>query len=380
MQNITPAALVVASAVLLAACGRAPAPPEPVRFVRTTVVGFERGGGVLEYAADIRARTEARLGFRVSGKMVARPAEVGRQVRAGDVLARLDPEDLRLGQDAARAAVNAAQVNLDWAQAEYRRFKDLRDQGFISGAELDRREAALNSARAQWEQARAQAGVQSNQATYATLTAPSAGVVTAVEAEPGAVLSAGVPVVRVAFDGPRDVVFSVPEDAIDALRPRLGKEGALRVRLWATGAQMPATVREIGAAADPVTRTFQVKADLGAQPVRLGQTATVLIELPPPDGVARLPLTAVAERQGGHAVWVVDRSEMTVKSRPVTLAGADGNDLVVKGGVTPGELVVTAGVHVLTEGQKVQLLGAGGADAAARTAQAAPPGHAAPRR
>lgn len=372
MQRVS-AAAVAALALVLAACGRTPPPPEPVRFVRTTTVGAERSTGVQEYAAEIRARSEARLGFRVGGKMIERRAEVGSTFRAGEVLARLDPEDLRLGQEAARAAVNAAQVNLDWAQTEFQRFKDLREQGFISGAELDRREATLKSARAQWEQARAQAGVQNNQATYALLTAPQSGVVTAVEAEVGAVLGAGAPVLRLAFDGPRDVVFSVPEDAIEALRGRLGKAGGLKVRLWASGEQHPATLREIGAAADPVTRTFQAKADLVATQVRIGQTATVLVDLPPAEGVARLPLTAVAERQGSHAVWVVDRTDMTVKSRAITLAGADGNDLVVKSGIVPGDVVVTAGVHVLAEGQKVRLLGASptAADNAARTVQAA---------
>lgn len=132
---------------------------------------------------------KVRLGFRVGGKLLARPAEVGQRVRAGEVLARLDPEDLRLSQQAAAAAVQAAQVGHDLSLADFRRFKELRDQGFISGAELDRREAALKAAAAQLEQARAQAAVQGNQAAYATLVATAPGVVVAVEAEPGSVLA-----------------------------------------------------------------------------------------------------------------------------------------------------------------------------------------------
>ena len=123
-------------------------------------------------------------------------------MRAGQVLARLDGQDLRLGQEAARAALAAAQTQSELAQAELRRYKELREQGFIGAAELDRRESSARSARAQVEQAQAQASVQGNQARYATLVASTAGVVTAIEAEPGQVLAAGTPVLRVAAEGP----------------------------------------------------------------------------------------------------------------------------------------------------------------------------------
>lgn len=373
MNRSSAATAAVALVLALAGCARSQAPPEPVRAVRTTTVAGAAAGGTQDYAAEVRARTETRLAFRVGGKMVERRAEVGRQVRAGDVLARLDPEDLRLGQEAARAAVHAAQVNAEWAQSEFKRYQDLRNQGFISGAELERREVALKSAQAQWQQASAQAGVQQNQAAYSALSAPAAGVVTAVEAEVGAVLGAGMPVLRLALDGPRDVVFAVPEDAVDALRALLGKPGAVRVRLWAGDARLSATVREIAAAADPATRTFQVKADVAADRVRLGQTATAMVDLPRAAGVMKLPLSALAERQGASAVWVVDRETMTVRSRSVVLAGTDGNDAVVKSGVAAGDVVVTAGVHVLTEGQKVRLLAPAPAPRAATLAEAAPP-------
>jgi multidrug efflux pump subunit AcrA (membrane-fusion protein) len=114
-------------------------------------------------------------------------------------------------------------------------------------------------------------------------------------------------------------------------------------------------VREVAAAADPVTRTFLVKADLGAANVQLGQTLTVTMALPPREGVTRLPLTAVMQQQGQTAVWLVDSASMTVKAQPITVAGADGNDVVVSSGLTAGQVVVTAGVHVLTPGQKVKL-------------------------
>ncbi len=345
----------LAAAAALAACSKPPAPSEPVRSVRTLTVGSDSAGSTHEFAAEVRARTESRLGFRVAGKMSSRTAEVGQRVRAGQVLAQLDPSDLRLGQQAAQAGVRAAQSAYDLAVADFKRFKDLRDQGFISAAELERREATLQAQRAQLDQAKAQAGVQGNQAGYAVLTATAAGVITAVEAEPGAVLAAGTPVLRLAHDGPRDAVFAVPEDRVDAVRALLGRRGALRVQPWGGGEGIDATLREVAAAADPVTRTFQVKADIGAAALALGRTVTVLIDQPRREGVTRLPLSAVMQQQGKPAVWLLDRDSMTVRVQPVAVAGADGNSVVVSAGLSPGQLVVTAGVHVLTPGQKVRL-------------------------
>lgn len=341
--------------LLLLACSRTAPQPEAIRTVRTLTVAPSSATGQQEYAAEIRARSEVRLGFRVGGKLQSRPAEVGQRVKTGEVLARLDPEDLRLSQQAAAAAVQSAQVNHDLSLADFRRFKELRDQGFISSAELDRREAALKAAAAQLDQARAQAAVQGNQAAYTTLVATAPGVVVAVEAEPGAVLAAGATVLRLALDGPRDAVFAVPEDAAAAARALVGKAGAVGVTPWGTGDRLPATVREVAAAADPVTRTFLVKADLSAPQLQLGQTATVTIALPPVPAATLLPLTAVKEFKGRSAVWVVDPARQVVQTREIEVGGAQGNEVVVRSGLRPGELVVTAGVHVLTEGQQVRL-------------------------
>ena len=340
---------------VLGACARPEPAPAPVRAVRTMTLGVDSAGGSREFAAEVRARTESRLGFRVGGKMISRSAEVGQHVSAGQALAQLDATDLRLGQQAAQAAVRAAQSAHDLAAAELKRYRELREQGFISGLELERRETTLRAQQAQLEQARAQAGVQGNQAGYAVLQAPAAGVVTAVDAEPGAVLAAGTPVLRLAHDGPRDVVFAVPEDGLAGMRPLLGRTGALRVRPWGGTATLPATVRELAAAADPATRTFQVKADIGNAPLQLGQTVTVLLELPRRDGVTRLPLSALVQLQGRNAVWLLDRQSMTVQAQPVEVAGADGNAVIVTAGLRPGQTIVTAGVHTLTPGQKVKL-------------------------
>ena len=352
-------ALIVALAGLtvLAACSKTETAPDPVRAVRTTTIAPQTAGGVYEYAGEIKSRTESRLSFRVGGKMLKRHVDLGDTVKAGQMLAQLDPQDLRLGQDAARAAVAMAQASYDQNAADFKRYKDLHEQGFIGPAELDRRDMALKTARAQLDQAKAQSNVQGNQASYAALLADASGVVTGVDIEPGMVVAAGTPVLRLAHDGPRDVVFAVPEDKVGLVKAMAAQPGRFKVRLWggADAPALPATIREISAAADPVTRTFLIKADIGgAGGVRLGQTATVLLELPQTAGVTKLPLSALREEQGKSTVWLVDRASMTVKSQPVTLAGADGNDAVITSGLAAGQVVVTAGVHVLNPGQKVK--------------------------
>jgi membrane fusion protein, multidrug efflux system len=359
--------LLLASVLLLAACGKQAPEPEPERAVRTLVVSDGDAGMTHEYAAELRARTESRLSFRVSGKLLERRVGLGDVVKPGQLLARLDAQDLLLAQDAARAGMQAARVNRDQAGADYKRFIELHQQGFISAAELERRDAAFKAAQAQLDQANAQASAQGNQSDYARLMADVGGVVTAVLAEPGMVVAAGNPVLQLAHDGPRDVVFSVPEQLISSLRAAAERPGALNVRLWGSDAPpQPVQLREVSAAADPTTRTFLVKADAGKLDARLGQTATVLLDLPRQANVIKLPLTAVLEQQGKTSVWLLDGKTMTVKLQPIQVAGADGNEVVVSGGLQRGAEVVTAGVHVLTPGLKVKRYQEPAAPAASR--------------
>jgi membrane fusion protein, multidrug efflux system len=170
------------------------------------------------------------------------------------------------------------------------------------------------------------------------------------------VVAAGAPVLRLAHDGPRDVVFAVPEDQVAAIQALATTPGRLKVRPWGDAqALLPASIREVSAAADPVTRTFQVKADIGSGgSLRLGQTATVVVDMPRTVGVSKLPLSALKEEKGASHVWLVDPATMTVRLQPVDVLGADGNDAVIGAGLSPGQVVVTAGVHVLTPGQKVK--------------------------
>jgi RND family efflux transporter MFP subunit len=354
-------AATIAAALLLGACSKPAPAPEPIRSVKVMTVGLGPVQATVEYAGEVRARVESRLGFRVGGKLIERTVEAGQKVRVGQLLARIDPQDLKLAADAARAQVAAAQTNRDLASSDFKRYQELRAQDFISSAELERRDSSLKAAQAQLEQAQAQLAVQGNQALYSVLRADVAGVITAALAEPGQMLSAGTVVLQLAQDGPRDVVFSVPEDKLTSLK--LGT--ALQVKSWSSGLSLKAQVREIAASADPVTRTYLVKLGLTAQDqLPLGSTVSVLPAALQHAGlpVIKLPTSALKQEGQTAMVWVLDAATMTVKQRPVQISSVDGNEVVLASGLTPGEQVVAAGVHVLAPGQKVSLYQASQSD------------------
>ncbi|CAN5869290.1 efflux RND transporter periplasmic adaptor subunit [soil metagenome] len=342
------------AAVAISGCSRPAPPEEPLRAVKITTVGVSTFDTEPEFSAEVRARVESRIGFRVGGKITKRQVDMGQHVNAGQVLAQLDPQDFKLAADAARAQVAAATTNRDIAASDLKRYQGLRDQNFISGADLERRETTYKAAQAQYEQAQAQLSSQGNQANYTTLVADVPGIVTAIEAEPGQVVTSGTPVVRIAQDGARDVVFAVPED-----RAALIKPGApVTVRGWAGGAELDGKVREVAASADAVTRTYTVKVAIDAATApALGATVYARPQSLSRSGtpVIKLPTSALRQEGQGSAVWVLDKDTMTVRSQPVQVATADGNAAVISGGLAPGMMVVVAGVHVLQPGQKVSI-------------------------
>ncbi len=359
---------VAAVLTILSACSpQAAAPaPEIIRPVKTIVVGSASASASSTYSAEIRPRIESQLAFRVGGKVVERLIEIGSVVRKNQVLMRLDPADLQLSANAALAQVAAAKANDDVAQAALKRSQELARQNFISAGALDQALGQANVTRAALAAAEATSKLGTNATQYGELRADSDGVVTALSAEVGQIVAAGTPVLKVSAGSQKDVVFAVPEGVVGML-----KRGVpIGVQLWAKAdASIPASVRDVAAIADPLTRTFTIKAALNdkAHAAALGATATVFIS-----GVAKshastpamvIPLTSVVEAQGRTAVWVVETANnaSVVKKRTVTLAptlpdaGTDAQVSVVSG-LAQGALVVTAGVHTLSEGQKVRLL------------------------
>lgn len=330
----------VLAVLAVAACSKPEPPAQPLRTVRVMKVDGAAASGSLTFPGEVRARYESRLGFRLGGKIVERRVDVGAAVKRGQVLARLDAQD---------ASLNAAQAEAAraLAEAEAKRYRDLRAKNFVSQAVLDAKETALKTAAAQ-------AGVARNQAGYTTLVADRDGVVTAVEAEAGQVVAAGQTVLRVAEGNEKEVVIAVPEGDVEKLRTA---EGFAVVLSSLPGRSWAGRLRELSPSADPATRTFAARISVpeADESVRLGMSARVEAKVSRGDTALRLPLSAFFTRNDQANVWVVDPATQTVALTKVETDGVAGNEMRVKAGLQPGQLVVTAGASLLEPGQKVRL-------------------------
>ncbi len=350
---VAPMASVVLALVLLAACSKPVDKAEDIRPVRAMKLAAADADATVEFSGDVRPRIESRLGFRVGGKIVARKVEVGTLVKRGQVLMQLDPQDLQLAQLQSAAVLKAAQGNRDLALAEQQRYEDLRARNFVSQAVLDAKQTAYLAAQASFDQATAAARNQLNQTGYATLVSNVDGVVTGIDAEAGQVVAAGTPVLRVAETREKDVVIGIPEDQVELLR----QVSDIRIHVWADpGTVIQGKLRELSPIADPVSRTFTARIALPADAaqVRLGMTAYVTFVRKIPQGMIRVPLNALVRDQSKTAVWVIDKGAVTLM--PVQVVGPAGNDLLLSGGVSAGQMIVTAGVNLLKAGQKVTIL------------------------
>nr|WP_234814857.1 efflux RND transporter periplasmic adaptor subunit [Noviherbaspirillum denitrificans] len=360
--------LAIASVLALGGCSKPVEKKSEIRPVRTIVLAADNVDVVAEFPGEVRARVESRLGFRIPGKIVARKVEVGSEVKRGQLLMQLDPQDLKLAQAQANAGLKAAESNRDLAKSELKRYKDLREKNFVSEAILDGKETAYKAAQASYDQALAAYRNQSNQAAYTSLESDVDGVVTGIDAEVGQVVAAGTPVLRVAQAGEKEVVIAIPEDKVEALR----KVTDVKVRIWSSrDEQIPGKLRELSPVADPATRTYTAKISIPDAPphIKLGMTGYVTFAAKSPHAMVRLPLAALFNDKGVTSVWVVENG--SVKLVPVQVAGTAGNEILVSAGVTPGQTVVTAGVNQLKQGQQVKLLGGEKAPKAASAAAAA---------
>ena len=348
-------------ALTLAACAPKQEAVSVPRPVKVTLAVATDAQGLSAYAGEIRARYESDVSFRVSGKLVSRTVDLGTQVKKGQVLARLDAQDANLNVLSARATLASAESDLEYARAELARYQDLLAKKFVSQGVYDQKVNAFKAAQARRDAANAQVGVSGTQAGYTTLTADADGVVTALAAEPGQVLAAGQPVVRIARLGEKDAIINVAENQLAQVKAN----PQAKVALWANpGKLYNGRVREIAAAADAATRTYTVKVTIedADDQLRWGMSANVGFPVSAGASAAKvivLPSTALTQtddKSGAKpAVWVIGADEK-VKLVPVSVARYIEEGVVVASGLAGGEMVVTAGVHKLLPGQQVRPL------------------------
>jgi membrane fusion protein, multidrug efflux system len=347
------------TAVMVAAvtgCDK-PVPPTPqARPVRTVTVERLAEGETVSLTGHVRAKDQASLAFRLDGRMIERPVNVGDVLTAGQVVAKLDPQIQQNSLRSAEGNLSSLEAQLREARITFWRQQELLKDGWTSRAKFDEAQHKLQTIEAQVDSARAQVRIAEEQLSYTVLSADAPGAVTAHGAEPGEVVHAGQMIVQVARQGGRDAVFDVPEQ-LNRTGPRdpvveiaLTNDPTVR----ATG-----RVREVAPQADATTRTFQFKVGIIDPPqgMELGSTVIGRIKLSALPGV-EIPASALTEANGRPAVWVVDPQAKTVSLRSVDVLRYDPATVVISQGLEAGDLVVIAGVQTLRPGQKVQLLGA----------------------
>lgn len=357
--------------LLIAACDEAGSetapriqdiPPPVVRTIEAVPADAE----ISRYTGVVRSRVESGLGFRVPGLVIDRRVDPGDEVRKGEVLMRLDASDYALRHEAALASARAAEKEIAAARAEVVRLKGdedryrrLLDSGHISRQLYDQTAAAyrqasarLASAEAQLAAANAAARESGNQQAYATLKADADGVVMDVGAEVGQVVQAGQAVVTLAHSGQREAVVPIPETRIGNVPER-----ATARLLRQPGKPIGATLRELSAAADPMTRTYEARYQLeriDRQPP-LGSTITIEVAEPAPEGV-EVPLGALFDQGDGPGVWIVDPEALTVAFHPVEVVTlGDETVRIGNAGLAPDDRIVALGANLLTEGETVRL-------------------------
>jgi RND family efflux transporter MFP subunit len=349
-----PALLVVFAALALAGCQAETAPIAKIeRPVQVQRVAFENGGSAREFVGVVRARYETDLGFRVSGKIVERLINVGDRVKVGDVIARLDPQDLRLQVESAEAELAAATSSLTQAAADLERYTQLKSRGYAPVAEFDRKKTANDEAEGRVARARRSLDIARNQLAYADLKADADGVITATRAEPGQVVAIGQAVAQLAHRGEKEAVVALPETMLGEAR-----QAKAVVRLWSDGDRTyQARLRELSPQADTATRTYAARFTIpdADDAVAYGMTATVTLSRPGEETVARLPLSAVLNRGKGAAVFVVDDGGALVL-RNVTVSSFNGDVAFVTSGISNGDRIVTLGVQKLEAGLKVRAI------------------------
>jgi len=344
--------------IALAACGDKPVsdPRTQAPLVETALVQ-NAVATTRSFTGVVGARVQTDLGFRVPGKVLRRLVDVGQTVHQGQPLMRIDPIDLGLQANAQAEAVTAARVRARQAIDDEARYRDLVADGAVSASAYDQYKAAADSARAQLSAAEAQYDVARNAASYAVLVADADGVVVDTLAEPGQVVAAGQPVVRLAHAGPREAVVQLPE----TVRPQLGSPA--QASLYGSDKLSGgARLRQLADAADRLTRTYEARyvldGALAAAP--LGATVTVRLAEDGAGGTAGLqvPAAAVFDAGKGTGVWVVSGNPARVAWRRVRVRGLGDDTARVDGELKTGDRVIALGAHLLHDGDAVRVDGA----------------------
>ncbi|MGX5799962.1 efflux RND transporter periplasmic adaptor subunit [Bradyrhizobium sp. Arg314] len=337
----------------LAACSRSEEkPPEIIRPVLSMVVE-PKTVETFGFAGTVQPQYSADLAFRLLGRVVSRDVKVGDLVTKGTTIAALDPTALELAVQASKADLSNAQAQFTNAAASEDRQRQLLASANTSQATFDAAKQARQAAEAGVERANAGLAKSQEQLGYARLFSDFDGVVTAIGAEVGQTVSPGQTVVTVARTDPREAVVDIPDQLTGDLA--VGTPFEIILQSLPT-IKTDARLREVAPQSEGATRTRRVRLTLVNPPLafRLGSTitATRMTKVTP---TIELPMSALLEKDGAEKVWIVDPQSSSVSAREIKIASKNGSSFTVAEGLEAGMRIVTAGVHSLSEGQKVKV-------------------------
>ena len=321
------------AALLAAGCKQETTAPEPVRPVLSILVEPARLSDAA-VAGTVEPRFKSDLGFRVLGRIIARPVDVGDSVYEGQTVAVLDSTALELGVRSARAELLKSQARLADASAAEERQRKLIVTDVATKARLDEAEHERAGAEALVASAQANLAKAIEQLGYAELKADFAGVVT------------------VARPDIREAVIDIGPDFPVSLK--IGLPFTVSLQLLPT-VHVEGQIREIAPQADPETRTHRVRIALNDPPPSFRLGATVKARLSnDQSSILRVPESAVLTKEDQNFVWIVDPTAHTVSMQKIDLSRDEG-DIRVTGGLEPGTRIVIAGVHSLKQGERVRI-------------------------
>jgi RND family efflux transporter MFP subunit len=339
------------SAIVLSSCGEKDknqaAAPQAVQTAETKLTSYTTDTAV---TGEVKARIQSELSFRASGRITERSVDVGSRVKAGQILAKIDPEEQLADVDVATASLQAAEAQLTQSQLAFDRQKSLFSSQVTTRASYDAAQESLLTAQGTIDAARAQLETAKDALSFTELRADADGVITARSAEVGQVAQAAQSVFTLAHDGPRDAVFNVFESLF------LQKSASeIQVSLLSNPAiHTAAPLREISPTIDATTGTIRVKAalDQSGETMPLGAAVVGVFTAQSRQAIL-LPWSAMASSAGDPAVWVLDSASKTVTMKKIDVAEYQTGRFAVSGGLAPNELVVVEGGKFLRPGQVV---------------------------
>lgn len=337
---------------LLAGCSEAEPEAKAPRPIKSVVAEVRSIGETVSQTGEIRPRYETPMSFRLDGQLTFR-VENGTEVKAGELLASIDKVPSQNNVLTARAELATTQSALEFAKLTAERNRELFSKNAISRAQLQEAEANLQTAEARFEAATTALATAEETLTYTEIKAPRNGIVSAVGANIGQVVQASQQVVTIISNQDRDAVFDVPEHMLN-----VGAETTeVNVSLISNPAAIATgTVREVTPSADPITRTFRVKVSLDAQGQRMPFGAAVLGTIVlSPKNLVELPASVLTNNNGATAVFVFDKTSSKLAYRTVQVDRYDDQNIYVSSGLETGDIVATAGVSKLRDGETVKL-------------------------